>query len=98
MSIRVGINGYGTIGKRVAYAISKQDDMKVAGVVKHTPDFEARFAAEKGFDVYVTGKDSIEKFEKAKQFYSDLLCWKYETDERGYSMIKNNGRNKSQLV
>ena len=64
MSIRVGVNGYGTIGKRVAYAISKQDDMKVSGVIKHTPDFEARFAAERGFDVYVTGEDRLSKFEK----------------------------------
>lgn len=32
--------------------------------------------------------------EKAKQFYADLLGWKYEIDEKNnnYIMIKNNGR------
>lgn len=65
MTIRVAINGYGTIGKRVAYAVSKQDDMKLIGVVKHSPDFDAQFAVEKGFDVYVTEKDRLSKFEKA---------------------------------
>ncbi len=65
MTVKVGINGYGTIGKRVAFAASKQDDMKIIGVVKHTPDFEARIAAEKGFDVYVSGEDRLEKFAKA---------------------------------
>ena len=30
----VAINGYGTIGKRVADAVAAQDDMKVIGVSK----------------------------------------------------------------
>ena len=30
--IRVGVNGYGVIGKRVAYAVSKQDDMQLVGI------------------------------------------------------------------
>ena len=37
MVVKVAINGYGTIGKRVADAVSKQDDMKVIGVVKTRP-------------------------------------------------------------
>ena len=65
MNVKVAVNGYGTIGKRVAYAVSKQDDMKLVGVVKHSPDFEARMAVERGFDVYVSGSDRISKFEKA---------------------------------
>jgi len=65
MTIKVAINGYGTIGKRVAYAVSRQDDMKLAGVVKHSPDFEARMAVERGFDVYVSDSERIIKFEKA---------------------------------
>jgi len=32
--IKVAINGFGTIGKRVADAIDAQDDMKVIGVTK----------------------------------------------------------------
>jgi glyceraldehyde-3-phosphate dehydrogenase (NAD(P)) len=32
--IRVGVNGYGTIGKRVADAGAAQPDMELAGVAK----------------------------------------------------------------
>jgi glyceraldehyde-3-phosphate dehydrogenase (NAD(P)+) (phosphorylating) len=49
----IGINGYGTIGKRVADAISCQDDMKVIGVTKTKPDFEAELAIQKGYDLYI---------------------------------------------
>ncbi len=50
----VGINGYGTIGKRVADAVACQDDMKIVGVTKRTPDFEAQMAVEKGYDLYIS--------------------------------------------
>jgi len=50
----VGINGYGTIGKRVADAVACQDDMKIVGVTKRTPDFEAKMAVEKGYDLYIS--------------------------------------------
>ena len=43
--IKVGVNGYGTIGKRVATAVSKQDDMEVIGITKTRPTFEAKTAA-----------------------------------------------------
>ena len=35
--IKVGINGYGTIGKRVAEAVTLQDDMEIIGIVKTKP-------------------------------------------------------------
>ena len=41
----IGINGYGTIGKRVADAVTAQDDMKIVGVTKRTPDYEAKAAS-----------------------------------------------------
>jgi len=50
--IRVGINGYGTIGKRVADAVRAQPDMEVVGVAKTRPNFEAQGAVDKGFDLY----------------------------------------------
>lgn len=50
----VAINGYGTIGKRVADAVAAQDDMKVIGVSKTRPNFEAKNAVEnKGYDLYI---------------------------------------------
>ncbi len=61
--IRVAVNGYGTIGKRVADAIRLQDDMDVVGVVKKSPDYGALLALKKGFNLYVPTQDDIDKFE-----------------------------------
>ncbi len=65
MKVRVGVNGYGTIGKRVAYAVSKQDDMELIGVTKTKPDFEAYRAEELGIPVYAAGEDFLPRFERA---------------------------------
>ena len=56
--IRVAINGFGTIGKRVADAVDAQDDMVVAGVTKTGPSFGCDLAARKGFPLYCTNDDS----------------------------------------
>lgn len=61
----VGINGYGTIGKRVADAVSCQDDMKIVGVTKRTPDFEAKMAVEKGYDLYISAPEREGLFKDA---------------------------------
>ena len=39
--IKVGIVGYGTIGRRVADAVAIQDDMELVGVVKRSSDYKA---------------------------------------------------------
>jgi len=65
MPAKVAINGYGTIGKRVADAVTLQDDMGVVGVSKMSPNFEAKLAVEKGYPLYATTKDVLPKFEKA---------------------------------
>lgn len=74
--IRVGVNGYGTIGKRVATAVAKQDDMVVVGITKASPNFEARAAIAAGFDIYVPD-GRAEAFDKAGVPYAgtfdDLL-------------------------
>lgn len=64
MKIRVGINGYGTIGKRVATAVDKQDDMETIGVTKTRPTYEASLAAEQGYPLYVPD-ESVEAFRAA---------------------------------
>ena len=53
--IKVGVNGYGVIGKRVAHAILKQDDMQLVGVAKQSPDYRARLADAKGIKLYTSG-------------------------------------------
>jgi len=65
MPARVAINGYGTIGKRVADAVSKQDDMKIVGVAKTKPNYEAKMALAKGYALYASNKESLAKFDKA---------------------------------
>ncbi len=64
MPAKIAINGYGTIGKRVADAVSLQDDMKIVGVAKTKPNFEAKLAEKKGFPVYASDKDALAKFQK----------------------------------
>jgi glyceraldehyde-3-phosphate dehydrogenase (NAD(P)) len=63
--IRVGINGYGTIGKRVADAVRAQPDMAVVGVAKTRPNFEAQTAVEKDFELYAAIEDRKPRFEEA---------------------------------
>jgi len=65
MPARIAVNGYGTIGKRVADAVALQDDMRVVGVAKTKPNFEAKMAAKKGFPVYASDKEALGKFQKA---------------------------------
>lgn len=64
-TVKVAINGYGTVGKRVADAVNMQPDMIVIGVVKATPDAFAEIAAQK-YQLYVPKKEDLQKFEKAK--------------------------------
>lgn len=77
MVVKVAINGYGTIGKRVADAVTLQDDMEIVGVTKTRPTFEARMALDKGYDLYVAIPERIPDFEaeglKVSGSLSDLL-------------------------
>jgi len=65
MKIKVGVNGFGTIGKRAAWAVSKQDDMELIGVTKTKPSFEARMALDHGFPLYAASQADIAEFDKA---------------------------------
>src|SRR3989304_8323121 len=73
MKAKVAINGYGTIGKRVADAVMAQDDMQIVGVVKTRPSFEAQIALDKGFPLYAATKENIEDFKKSKIEVSGTL-------------------------
>lgn len=66
MKAKVAINGYGTIGKRVADAVSKQDDMEVTGVTKTHPDYEGQIANKKGFNLYSAIEDRVQDFEESE--------------------------------
>ena len=52
MSIRVGINGYGVIGKRVADAVAMQPDMELAGVADVTTDYRIAVAHARPYSIF----------------------------------------------
>jgi glyceraldehyde-3-phosphate dehydrogenase (NAD(P)) len=61
---KIAVNGYGTIGKRVADAVRAQEDMEVIGISKTKPNYEAAVAHQLGYDIY-TPAENIEAFGKA---------------------------------
>jgi glyceraldehyde-3-phosphate dehydrogenase (NAD(P)) len=62
---QVGVNGYGTIGKRVADAITAQPDMDLVGVAKTRPNFEAEAAVRKGYPLYAAIPEREDRFAEA---------------------------------
>ncbi|MBI4010226.1 MAG: type II glyceraldehyde-3-phosphate dehydrogenase [Candidatus Aenigmarchaeota archaeon] len=60
--VNVCVNGYGTIGKRVAEAIAKHPKAKLVGISKYTPDQDAKLANASKLNVFVP-KDSVKNFE-----------------------------------
>lgn len=52
--IRVALNGYGVIGKRVADAIVSQDDMQLVGVADIETDWRMRMAGQRGFRLFAS--------------------------------------------
>jgi glyceraldehyde-3-phosphate dehydrogenase (NAD(P)) len=63
--VRVAINGYGVIGKRVAEAVALQDDMVLAGVCDVATDWRPRMATRKGFRLYGTSGVHVESMQRA---------------------------------
>jgi glyceraldehyde-3-phosphate dehydrogenase (NAD(P)+) (phosphorylating) len=52
--VRVGVNGYGVIGKRVADAVRAQSDMELVGVSDVAGDYRPRTAAALGIPLYAS--------------------------------------------
>ena len=50
--IRVAVNGYGVIGKRVAAAVRVQDDMELVGVADIGADWRVRVATHLGMKLF----------------------------------------------
>ncbi len=80
MAIKVAINGYGTIGKRVADAVDAQNDMEIVGVTKTRPAFGCDLAVRKNYPIYCTYDDAEKISAFAESGYechgglSDLLA------------------------
>ena len=55
--IKVAVNGYGVIGKRVAEAITLQDDMELIGVGDVAADWRIKVAASKGYPLFANTEE-----------------------------------------
>ncbi|MFU8802790.1 MAG: type II glyceraldehyde-3-phosphate dehydrogenase [Bradymonadaceae bacterium] len=64
-TIRIGVNGYGVIGKRVADAVRQQPDMELIGVGDIISDFRIELAAQKRMPIFASLADKRGEMEKA---------------------------------
>ncbi len=75
--IKVAVNGFGVIGKRVAEAVSLQDDMELSGVCDVSSDWRIKVATVNNFDIYAFDSASEQKMNEAeidvKGTLNDLL-------------------------
>jgi glyceraldehyde-3-phosphate dehydrogenase (NAD(P)) len=62
---RVGVNGFGVIGKRVADAVSKQNDMKLIGVSDIAGDYRVKLGQMKGYQIYASVPEKLPDMKKA---------------------------------
>ena len=58
--IKVGIVGYGTIGKRVADAVLLQDDMDLVGITANNYNYKIKTAHRKGINIFSVLSDRCE--------------------------------------
>jgi len=63
-TVKVGINGYGVIGKRVADAVTVQKDMKLVGVSDVVADWRVRMAARRKIPIYCSQPERLEEMKK----------------------------------
>ena len=63
--VRVAVNGYGVIGKRVADAVALQPDMELVGVADVVSDYRIRVAVERGYPVFASTPEARAEMEAA---------------------------------
>jgi glyceraldehyde-3-phosphate dehydrogenase (NAD(P)) len=64
-NVRVAVNGYGVIGKRVADAVRAQPDMELIGVGDMTADYRIKTAVVLGLPVYASVPDKAAEMQRA---------------------------------
>jgi glyceraldehyde-3-phosphate dehydrogenase (NAD(P)) len=62
----IAVIGYGVIGKRVADAITLQDDMNLSGVCDIISDWRIQNAVRKGYNIYYATSEAEKEMTKAK--------------------------------
>ncbi|MCC7447310.1 MAG: type II glyceraldehyde-3-phosphate dehydrogenase, partial [Anaerolineae bacterium] len=63
--VRVAVNGYGVIGKRIADAVAAQDDMDLVGVADVVSDWRIKVAVAKGYTVFASTPEAAEAMRAA---------------------------------
>lgn len=63
--VRVAVNGYGVIGKRIADAVTVQEDMELIGISDVVSDWRIQVAVEKGYPVYASTPEAAEAMRAA---------------------------------
>lgn len=63
--VRVVVNGYGVIGKRIADAVAVQDDMELVGVADVVSDWRIKVAIEKGYPVFASTPEAAAQMHAA---------------------------------
>ncbi len=63
--VKVAVNGYGVIGKRVADAVILQDDMELVGICDIIHDYRIRVAMEKRYRIFASSSDKFEEMKAA---------------------------------
>jgi glyceraldehyde-3-phosphate dehydrogenase (NAD(P)) len=63
--IRVAVNGYGVIGKRIADAVAAQDDMELVGIADVVSDFRVKVAINKGYSIFASTPDAAAQMRAA---------------------------------
>jgi len=58
--VKVVVNGYGVIGKRVADAVAAQEDMTLVGISDVVADWRVKMAASKRIPVYCSAPERLE--------------------------------------
>ncbi|GET28114.1 type II glyceraldehyde-3-phosphate dehydrogenase [Prolixibacter sp. SD074] len=64
--VKVAVNGYGVIGKRVADAVALQDDMELAGVCDIITDWRIKIAVQREYPVFAFNDDFRKQMENAE--------------------------------
>jgi glyceraldehyde-3-phosphate dehydrogenase (NAD(P)) len=64
-TIKVAVNGYGVIGKRVAEAVTLQDDMELVGIGDVAADWRIKVVAAKGYTIFANTEEGRNAMDKA---------------------------------
>ena len=71
--IRVAVNGYGVIGKRVADAVAQQEDMTLAGVADIGTDWRLKTVNRRGYSLYGATHEHANAMHRASMDVSGSL-------------------------